>query len=71
MLSATILLDQLIAALNELLLHGTMSEEMRHIIRDAVAGIPADNRRLRVQTATSHRHVAAVSSPALIRKGRR
>jgi len=43
--------DQLITALNELLLHGTMSEEMRHIIREAIASIPADNRRLRVQTA--------------------
>jgi len=43
--------DQLIAALNELLLHGTMSGEMRHIVRDALASIPADNRRLRVQTA--------------------
>jgi uncharacterized protein (DUF1800 family) len=42
---------QLIAALNELLLHGTMSGEMRHIVRDALASIPADNRRLRVQTA--------------------
>ena len=43
--------DQLIAALNELLLHGTMSGEMRHIISEAVASIPADNRRLRAQTA--------------------
>ena len=43
--------DQLIVALNELLLHGTMSGAMRHIIRDAVASIPADNRRVRVQTA--------------------
>ncbi len=43
--------DQLIAALNELLLHSTMSEAMGHIVRDAVASIPADNRRSRVQTA--------------------
>jgi len=43
--------DQLIAVLNELLLHSTMSGAMRHIIRDAVASIPADNRRVRVQTA--------------------
>src|SRR5262245_954357 len=43
--------DQLIAALNELLLHGTMSGEMRHIIREAVASIPAYNRHLRVQIA--------------------
>jgi len=43
--------DQLITVLNELLLHGTMSGEMRHIIREAIASIPADNRRLRVQTA--------------------
>jgi hypothetical protein len=34
-----------------LLLHGTMSGEMRHIIREAVASIPADNRHLRVQIA--------------------
>jgi uncharacterized protein (DUF1800 family) len=43
--------DALIAALNKLLLHGTMSGEMRHIIREAVAGIPADHQRLRAQTA--------------------
>ena len=43
--------DQLIAALNELLLHNTMSEEMEHIVRDAIASIPAANRRLRVRTA--------------------
>jgi hypothetical protein len=43
--------DQLIAALNKLLLHGTMSEAMRHIVRDAVTGIPDDKRRLRAQTA--------------------
>jgi uncharacterized protein (DUF1800 family) len=43
--------DQLIAALNELLLHGTMSGEMRHIISEAVASILAGNRRLRAQTA--------------------
>jgi uncharacterized protein (DUF1800 family) len=43
--------DRLIVALNELLLHGTMSGEMRHILREAVTSIPADNRRLRVQTA--------------------
>jgi uncharacterized protein (DUF1800 family) len=43
--------DRLIAALDELLLHGTMSGEMRHIIREVVVSIPADNGRLRVQTA--------------------
>jgi uncharacterized protein (DUF1800 family) len=43
--------DQLIAALNELLLHGTMSGEMAHIVRDAVAGIAATDRRMRVRTA--------------------
>ena len=43
--------DQLIAAVNELLLHSTMSEEMEHIVRDAIASIPATNRRLRVRTA--------------------
>jgi len=43
--------DQLLAALNKLLLHGAMSGEMQHIIQEAVASIPADNRRLRVQIA--------------------
>ena len=43
--------DQLLAALNKLLLHGAMSGEMKHIIQEAVASIPADNRRLRVQIA--------------------
>src|SRR5262249_52686097 len=43
--------DQLIAALNELLLHGTMSGEMAHIVRDVVAGIAATDRRMRVRTA--------------------
>jgi uncharacterized protein (DUF1800 family) len=43
--------DQLIAGLDALLLHGTMSGEMRHIVGDAVASLPADNRRGRVQTA--------------------
>ena len=61
--------DQLIAALNELLLHGTMSGEMRHIISEAVASIPADNRRLRADRYVSHCDIAAVSSPAV--KGER
>jgi uncharacterized protein (DUF1800 family) len=43
--------DQFIAALNELLLHGTMSGEMGHIVRDAVASIAAADRRMRVRTA--------------------
>ena len=43
--------DELIEALNSLLLHGTMSEEMRQSILNAVASIPAANARLRVQTA--------------------
>jgi Protein of unknown function (DUF1800) len=43
--------DQLLAALNKLLLHSAMSGEMKHIIQEAVASIPADNRRLRVQIA--------------------
>jgi uncharacterized protein (DUF1800 family) len=43
--------DQLIEALNWLLLHGTMSNEMRDSIRGAVETIPAASRRLRVRTA--------------------
>jgi uncharacterized protein (DUF1800 family) len=46
--------NQLIDALNGLLLHGTMSQEMRQSVMTAVTGIPAtpaSNRRLRVQTA--------------------
>jgi uncharacterized protein (DUF1800 family) len=43
--------DQLIAALNWLLLHGTMSNEMRDSIKGAVETIPAASRRLRVRTA--------------------
>ena len=43
--------DQLIEALNSLLLHGTMSEEMRQSILNAVASLPAANARVRVQTA--------------------
>src|SRR5919198_117249 len=42
--------DRLIAALNELLLHGTMSGEMWHIMREAVASISAGKRRLRGRT---------------------
>lgn len=43
--------NQLIDALNQLLLHGVMSEEMRQSVMTAVTGIPASNRRLRVRTA--------------------
>jgi uncharacterized protein (DUF1800 family) len=46
--------NQLIDALNGLLLHGTMSQEMRQSVMTAVANIPAtpaSNRRLRVRTA--------------------
>lgn len=43
--------NQLIDALNQLLLHGMMSEEMRQSVMTAVTGIPASNRRLRVRTA--------------------
>jgi hypothetical protein len=43
--------DQLIDALNALLLHGAISAEMRQSIRNAVASVPVSNRRLRVQTA--------------------
>ena len=42
---------QLIEALNELLLHGAMSAEMRESVRVAVESIPASNARLRVRTA--------------------
>ena len=43
--------NQLIDALNSLLLHGTMSAEMRQAVLNAVAAVPASNPRLRVQTA--------------------
>jgi uncharacterized protein (DUF1800 family) len=43
--------DQLIEALNQLLLHGAMSAEMRDSVRVAVETIPASNARLRVRTA--------------------
>ena len=43
--------DQLIEALNSLLLHGTMSQEMRQSVLNAAASVPAANARLRVQTA--------------------
>jgi uncharacterized protein (DUF1800 family) len=41
----------LVEAFNELLLHGTMSDEMRQSVTNAVASIPASSRRSRVQTA--------------------
>ena len=43
--------DQLIAALNGLLLHDTMSAEMRDAVTVAVDSIPAADRRARVRTA--------------------
>jgi len=43
--------DQLVDALNALLLHSAMSDEMRQAITDVVVGIPVSNRRLRVQSA--------------------
>jgi len=43
--------NQLSEALNSLLLHGTMSQEMRQSVLNAVASVPATNARLRVQTA--------------------
>jgi hypothetical protein len=43
--------NQLIDALNTLLLHGTMSAEMRQSIATAVESIAASNPRLRVRTA--------------------
>ena len=43
--------NQLIDALNALLLHGTISAEMRQSILTAVTSIPASNARSRVRTA--------------------
>jgi uncharacterized protein (DUF1800 family) len=43
--------DQLIDALNLLLLHGAISPEMRQSIKNAVSSVAVSNRRLRVQTA--------------------
>jgi hypothetical protein len=43
--------DQLLDALNALLMHGAMSPAMRQSIKTAVLSISASNRRLRVQTA--------------------
>ena len=43
--------EQLTEALNELLLHGAMSAEMRESVKVAVESIPASNARLRVRTA--------------------
>ena len=43
--------EQLIAALDGLLLHGAMSNEMRDAIRVAVESIPASNLPSRVRTA--------------------
>lgn len=43
--------DQLVDALNNLLLHGSMSTEMRNNIRIAVAALPATNALARVRSA--------------------
>jgi uncharacterized protein (DUF1800 family) len=43
--------EQLIEDLNQLLLHGAMSAEMRDSVKIAVESIPASNARLRVRTA--------------------
>ena len=43
--------DQLLDALNNLLLHGSMSAEMRQNIKTAVTAVAATNPRLRVRTA--------------------
>jgi uncharacterized protein (DUF1800 family) len=43
--------DDLVDKLDELLMHFTMSDSMWQTIRDAVATIPATNRRQRVRTA--------------------
>jgi uncharacterized protein (DUF1800 family) len=51
--------EQLIASLNGLLLHGTMSTEMRDAIRAAVESIPASAPRARVRTAV---YLVATSS---------
>jgi hypothetical protein len=43
--------DRLIDALNQLMLHGVMSAEMRNSVKTAVESIPASNSRQRVRTA--------------------
>jgi uncharacterized protein (DUF1800 family) len=43
--------DRLIDALNQLLLHGAMSAEMRDSVKIAVESVPLSNPRLRVRTA--------------------
>jgi hypothetical protein len=43
--------DQLLDALNNLLLHGSMSAEMRNNVKTAVNSVAASNPRLRVRTA--------------------
>jgi uncharacterized protein (DUF1800 family) len=51
--------EQLIEALNQLLLQGAMSAEMRDSLRVAVESVPVSNLRLRVRTAL---YLIAVSS---------
>ena len=43
--------DQLIEALNQLLLHGSISDEMRESVRTAVQSVSISDARLRVRTA--------------------
>lgn len=43
--------DNLIEALNQLLLHGAISTDMRNSVKAALESIPATSRRLRVRTA--------------------
>jgi uncharacterized protein (DUF1800 family) len=43
--------DQLVETLNQFLLHGMMSDEMRQEVTDVLVNIPQTNRRLRVRSA--------------------
>ena len=51
--------ERLIEALNQLLLHGAMSSEMRESVRVAVESVPVSNPRMRVRTAA---YLVATSS---------
>ena len=56
---------RLVDALNAQLLHGTMSGEMREIIRGAVAAVPASNSLKRARTAA---YLVATSSQYQIQR---
>ena len=61
--------DQLIEAINQLLLHGAMSAEMRDSVKVAVESIPYVQRALaRLDRALSGRYLVAVSGTALREK---